>query len=464
MRRSHVYAEIKRVYLLGVGGIGMSALARYFHAKGRTVAGYDRTPSELTRTLEREGMAVHYADDPGLIPAEFRQPSPETLVIYTPAIPDDMLEKTRLQEMGHQLYKRAEVLGLIARSHTTLAVAGTHGKTTTSTMLAHMLSAARGCTAFLGGVSRSDNSNLILPKQSSKLLVAEADEFDRSFLHLAPQVTAITSVSPDHLDVYGTPEQLVEAFRQFASQNTAKRLIVHADAAGHFGGLDLELCTYSGHGPADYRAENISHDGLCYFTLASPISGRSRVAMRPGGLHNIENAVAAIAMAEQLGIPPAELLPALETFQGVKRRYELYHQGQKGVFIDDYAHHPEEIEAAIRAVRAMFPGRHLTAVFQPHLYTRTRDFLDGFATALATADAAILIPIYPAREEPILGVDSKLILDRMPGSVRRVYTEKHLLGEVLAREETDIVLSMGAGNIGELAPQLAEIIRRKEDA
>ncbi|PID90979.1 MAG: UDP-N-acetylmuramate--L-alanine ligase [Bacteroidetes bacterium] len=464
MGKPHVYAEIKRVYLLGIGGIGMSALARYFHAKGLQVAGYDRTPSELTRTLEREGMAVHYADDVNLIPADFLTPSPESLIIYTPAIPGDMREKLFLLEAGHQLYKRAEVLGLISRAYTTLAVAGTHGKTTTSTMLAHMLSAARGCTAFLGGVSRSDNSNLILPKQHSDLLVAEADEFDRSFLHLTPQVTAVTSVSPDHLDIYGTPERLVETFRQFAGQNTSRRLIVQAEAACHFEGLDLDVCTYSASGQADYQAENISYNGLCHFTLSSPVSGRSRVTMRLGGKHNIENAVAAIAMAEQLGIPPADLLPALENFQGVKRRFEVYHVGARGVFIDDYAHHPDEIRATIRAVRTMFPTRHLTVIFQPHLYSRTRDFLAGFADALAGADSAILIPIYPAREEPILGIDSKLIIDRMPEGVRKVYTEKHLLADVLAREETDVVLSMGAGSIGELAPQLAEVIMLKEKA
>ena len=448
---------MKNVYFIGIGGIGMSALARYYKFKGFNVAGYDRTPSELTGQLEAEGISVHYEDRPDLIPSDVN----ETLVVYTPAIPADLGELVKAREGGYALLKRARTLGEIARGQRCLAVAGTHGKTTTSTLTAHILTACgEGCSAFLGGISRNYGTNLLMSKTNT--VVAEADEFDRSFLQLYPEIAVITAVDPDHLDIYGDYAHVVEAFKAFASQVSGTLIaklgtpIVQADTKARL------LSYHYTDSSADFYAGNPHPDQCGYFHYDLHYPGGVIEDVRVGapGWVNAENSVAAAAIALSYGIEPAAVKAAIGTFEGVKRRLEVHVNSPKLSYIDDYAHHPAELASAISSMRDIFPGRKLTAIFQPHLYTRTRDFAAEFAEALSKVDKLILLDIYPAREEPIPGVTSEIIFKDVTAP-EKVLLKKEELMDYLAKEPLDVLVSFGAGNIDRFIEPITELLKSR---
>ena len=448
---------MKNVYFIGIGGIGMSALARYYKFKGFNVAGYDRTPSELTGQLEAEGISVHYEDRPDLIPSDVN----ETLVVYTPAIPADLGELVKAREGGYALLKRSRTLGEIARGQRCLAVAGTHGKTTTSTLTAHILTACgEGCSAFLGGISRNYGTNLLMSKTNT--VVAEADEFDRSFLQLYPEIAVITAVDPDHLDIYGDYAHVVEAFKAFASQVSGTLIaklgtpIVQADTKARL------LSYHYTDSSADFYAGNPHPDQCGYFHYDLHYPGGVIEDVRVGapGWVNAENSVAAAAIALSYGIEPAAVKAAIGTFEGVKRRLEVHVNSPKLSYIDDYAHHPAELASAISSMRDIFPGRKLTAIFQPHLYTRTRDFAPEFAAALSKVDKLILLDIYPAREEPIPGVTSEIIFKDVTAP-EKVLLKKEELMDYLAKEPLDVLVSFGAGNIDRFIEPITELLKSR---
>ena len=448
---------MKNVYFIGIGGIGMSALARYYKFKGFNVAGYDRTPSELTGQLEAEGISVHYEDRPDLIPSDVN----ETLVVYTPAIPADLGELVKAREGGYALLKRSRTLGEIARGQRCLAVAGTHGKTTTSTLTAHILTACgEGCSAFLGGISRNYGTNLLMSKTNT--VVAEADEFDRSFLQLYPEIAVITAVDPDHLDIYGDYAHVVEAFKAFASQVSGTLIaklgtpIVQADTKARL------LSYHYTDSSADFYAGNPHPDQCGYFHYDLHYPGGVIEDVRVGapGWVNAENSVAAAAIALSYGIEPAAVKAAIGTFEGVKRRLEVHVNSPKLSYIDDYAHHPAELASAISSMRDIFPGRKLTAIFQPHLYTRTRDFAPEFAQALSKVDKLILLDIYPAREEPIPGVTSEIIFKDVTAP-EKVLLKKEELMDYLAKEPLDVLVSFGAGNIDRFIEPITELLKSR---
>ena len=435
----------------------MSALARYYKFKGFNVAGYDRTPSELTGQLEAEGISVHYEDRPDLIPSDVN----ETLVVYTPAIPADLGELVKAREGGYALLKRSRTLGEIARGQRCLAVAGTHGKTTTSTLTAHILTACgEGCSAFLGGISRNYGTNLLMSKTNT--VVAEADEFDRSFLQLYPEIAVITAVDPDHLDIYGDYAHVVEAFKAFASQVSGTLIaklgtpIVQADTKARL------LSYHYTDSSADFYAGNPHPDQCGYFHYDLHYPGGVIEDVRVGapGWVNAENSVAAAAIALSYGIEPAAVKAAIGTFEGVKRRLEVHVNSPKLSYIDDYAHHPAELASAISSMRDIFPGRKLTAIFQPHLYTRTRDFAAEFAQALSKVDKLILLDIYPAREEPIPGVTSEIIFKDVTAP-EKVLLKKEELMDYLAKEPIDVLVSFGAGNIDRFIEPITELLKSR---
>ena len=435
----------------------MSALARYYKFKGFNVAGYDRTPSELTGQLEAEGISVHYEDRPDLIPSDVN----ETLVVYTPAIPADLGELVKAREGGYALLKRSRTLGEIARGQRCLAVAGTHGKTTTSTLTAHILTACgEGCSAFLGGISRNYGTNLLMSKTNT--VVAEADEFDRSFLQLYPEIAVITAVDPDHLDIYGDYAHVVEAFKAFASQVSGTLIaklgtpIVQADTKARL------LSYHYTDSSADFYAGNPHPDQCGYFHYDLHYPGGVIEDVRVGapGWVNAENSVAAAAIALSYGIEPAAVKAAIGTFEGVKRRLEVHVNSPKLSYIDDYAHHPAELASAISSMRDIFPGRKLTAIFQPHLYTRTRDFAPEFAAALSKVDKLILLDIYPAREEPIPGVPSEIIFKDVTAP-EKVLLKKEELMDYLAKEPLDVLVSFGAGNIDRFIEPITELLKSR---
>ena len=448
---------MKNVYFIGIGGIGMSALARYYKFKGFNVAGYDRTPSELTGQLEAEGISVHYEDRPDLIPSDVN----ETLVVYTPAIPADLGELVKAREGGYALLKRSRTLGEIARGQRCLAVAGTHGKTTTSTLTAHILTACgEGCSAFLGGISRNYGTNLLMSKTNT--VVAEADEFDRSFLQLYPEIAVITAVDPDHLDIYGDYAHVVEAFKAFASQVSGTLIaklgtpIVQADTKARL------LSYHYTDSSADFYAGNPHPDQCGYFHYDLHYPGGVIEDVRVGapGWVNAENSVAAAAIALSYGIEPAAVKAAIGTFEGVKRRLEVHVNSPRLSYIDDYAHHPAELASAISSMRDIFPGRKLTAIFQPHLYTRTRDFAPEFAAALSKVDKLILLDIYPAREEPIPGVTSEIIFKDVTAP-EKVLLKKEELMDYLTNEPLDVLVSFGAGNIDRFIEPITELLKSR---
>ncbi len=451
----------------------MSAIARYYKYRGCTVSGYDRTPSDLTRELEAEGIAVHYDDNPDMVPKDVN----DTLVIWTPAIPHDMHELVYVQEHGYRLLKRSKMLGEIARPQTCLAVAGTHGKTTTSTLLAHILTASgEGCTAFLGGISKNYGTNFLF--SDNPVIVAEADEFDRSFLQLFPKIAVITAMDADHLDIYSDLAHVQEAFRAFAAQ-TDGTLIAKYGLPLTQADTKAKLLTYAFDDPrADFYASDIRSDECGYFTFSlnypadiagnlggDAVSGNGRCVAEgfrcgvPGRV-NVENSVAAAAIALTHGLTPERIRPAVASFSGVRRRFDIHFNAPGCAYVDDYAHHPKEIAAALASIRDIFPGRRITAVFQPHLYTRTRDFAPEFAAALSGADKVILLDIYPAREEPIPGVTSELIFKDIT-SPEKVLLRKEELMDRLEGEPVDVLVTFGAGNIDRFVEPITEMLRRR---
>ena len=458
--------EYKKIYFLGIGGIGMSAIARYYLHEGLRVAGYDRTATPLTRQLEAEGAEVHYDDDPNLIPADMRS-AEDTLVVLTPAIPGDHSEWAWLREQGYTIEKRSQMLGHLSEGKLVMAVAGTHGKTTTSTLASWLNHAAAGeGSAFLGGISRNFSSNLVLG--DGRRLVVEADEYDRSFLRLHPDVAVITATDADHLDIYGTPEAMVEAFAQFASQIKAGgALIIKQGVKLPFDTAERSLYRYSCDEGGDFVATNIRlKDGGKYlYDITLPYGRIEDCELGILGRVHIENSVAAVAMLwcaaqiEKKNFDHDAVREALRTFGGVKRRMEVYINTPKQVYIDDYAHHPEELRATIESLRGIFPGRRLTAIFQPHLYTRTRDFAVEFAEVLSLADDVVMVPIYPAREEPIEGINSELIGGML--TTEWCLAEREDIAALLAERETDVVVTFGAGNIDVVCEAVAEQLKLK---
>lgn len=447
----------KNIYFIGIGGIGMSAIARYYKFKGCNVSGYDKTPSELTGELIAEGIGVHYEDNTDFIPKDVEN----TLVVYTPAIPHDLKELLYVQEHGYTLLKRSKTLGEIAKGQRCLAVAGTHGKTTTSTLLAHIFTDSKvGCSAFLGGISKNYDTNLLVSHNPT--IVAEADEFDRSFLQLFPEIAVITAMDADHLDIYGDLKHVHEAFQAFAGQ-VSGTVITKL-------GLDItpnhtkaRIMRYSYNDPrADFYADNLRKDECGYFTfnLKYPDGVIKDCRVVVPGWVNVENAVAASAIALVYGIDPEAIRHALGTFLGVKRRFDIHVNRPGCAYIDDYAHHPNEISTAISSMRDIFPGRRLTAIFQPHLYTRTRDFADEFAKALSAVDKLILLDIYPAREEPIPGVSSRLIFDKVTAP-EKVLLKKEMLMKYLEDEKIDTLITFGAGNIDRFIPQITDMLNKR---
>ena len=448
------------IYFIGIGGIGMSAIARYYHYKGLKVSGYDKTPSELTAALESEGIEVHYEDNIGFIPKDVEH----TLVVYTPAIPADMGELVYVQEHGYRVIKRSRTLGEIAQGQKCLAVAGTHGKTTTSTLLAHIFqNSGEGCSAFLGGISKNYDTNLLVSR--NPVIVAEADEFDRSFLQLFPEIAVITSMDADHLDIYSDISNMHDAFKAFASQVSGTVIAKY--------GLPIEqkdtkaqILRYAyDNAGADFYASGIKVDECGYFTFDLNWPGGTVKDCKVGipGWINVENAVAASAIALTYGLDPEKVKKALSSFQGVKRRFDIHLNTPGCAYIDDYAHHPKEISAAISSMRDIFPGRRLTAIFQPHLYTRTRDFADEFAEALSGVDKLILLDIYPAREEPIPGVTSEIIFEKVTAP-EKVIMKKEELMEYLENEPVDTLITFGAGNIDRFIRPITEMLcQRQQD-
>ncbi len=454
--------DIKAVYFVGAGGIGMSAIARYFIHRGLVVAGYDRTPSDLTRQLEREGMLVHYEENTDEIPHACRDPK-SCLVVYTPAIPADHKELVYFREGGFTVEKRAQVLGTLTRTHKGLCVAGTHGKTTTSTMCAHIMHQSHvDCNAFLGGISKNYGTNYILSDESDYVVI-EADEFDRSFHWLRPWMSVITSTDPDHLDIYGTKEAYLESFRHYTTLiQPGGALILHE-------GLEMKADVQEGvtvysysRTSGDFHAENIKIDnGEITFDLVSPIATVKDIQLGQPVPVNIENAVAAMAMAQLSGCTPEELKYGMKTYGGVDRRFDFKIKDRRHVLLSDYAHHPKEIYQSASSLRELYRDRKITAIFQPHLYTRTRDFYKDFADALSLLDEVILCDIYPAREQPIPGVTSRLIYDNLREGVEKSMIHKEDVLPLIKSRDFDVLVILGAGDLDNDVPQIAKIIQSK---
>ena len=452
----------RTVYFVGIGGIGMSAIARYFMHEGAKVAGYDRTPSPLTAQLEKEGAQIHYEDDIRLIGEEWLDPE-QTLVVYTPAIPADHSELGYFRKEGFEVVKRSEVLGHLTAGKFTTAIAGTHGKTTTTTLTAWLTLRATGKgNAFLGGISRNVGSNLVLG--GGERIAVEADEFDRSFLRLTPSIAVVTSTDADHLDIYGTHEELRRAFGQFVERIVeGGTLIKHLGLVIDHNNKSIREYTYDlRNAEADFHTTNLTPvgDGTFRFDVVCPDRIIEGCRLGVGGEINVENAVAAVAALWAAGdFDESGLKKGLEEFEGVKRRFEVYINTPENVYIDDYAHHPEELSAAIRSIRGMFPGRHLTVAFQPHLYTRTRDFAGEFSEALSAADRVLLLPIYPARELPIEGVTSQMLMEKITSPCEIV--EKSDLAQRIGELATDIVVTFGAGDIDRECEKVSQILQGK---
>ena len=441
------------VYFLGIGGIGMSALARYFNSRGHKVSGYDRTESELTKQLVKEGMIIHYDDNISLVEKN------AALVIYTPAIPVGHSEFNFLKTNGFTIIKRSEALGLITENKLNICVAGTHGKTTTSTMVAHILRhSGYGCNAFLGGIAVNYNSNFWSSEKN--VCVAEADEYDRSFLKLTPDVAVITAMDADHLDIYGTEKNMQDAFIEFTQRIKPGGLLIHKQELARSKEFKAgKTWTYGARKEnADSFAQNVTiQNGAYKFDVTINKQTIKNVELNMGGRHNIENTVAAIAIARYLDIDEKKIKSAVSSFQGVKRRFEYVLKNNRHILIDDYAHHPEELRALITSAKELYPGKKCTIVFQPHLYSRTRDLADGFAEVLAIADEVVLLPIYPARELPVEGVNSEMILSKMNIQQKIVVSKTGLL-ELLKKNETELLITAGAGDIDLLLAEIKSIL------
>ena len=454
--------DIKSVYFVGAGGIGMSAIARYFLKKGMVVAGYDKTPSALTERLENEGALIHYEENVAEIPQACKNPQ-KTLVIYTPAVPADHAELVYFRENNFEIQKRAQVLGTLTRTHKGLCFAGTHGKTTTSTMCAHIMhQSSMDCNAFLGGISKNYGTNYILSDESD-FVVIEADEFDRSFHWLRPWMTVITSTDPDHLDIYGTKAAYLESFRHYTTLiKPGGALIIHK-------GLEMKANPQEGvrvyeysRDEGDFHASNVKvANGEITFDFISPIENVSNIRLGQPIPINIENGIAAMAMAQLNGCTAEELRYGLQTYRGVDRRFDFKLKTDRIVFLSDYAHHPKEIYQSARSIRELYRDRKITAIFQPHLYTRTRDFYRDFADSLSQLDEVILTEIYPAREKPIEGVTSKLIYDNLREGVEKQIIRKDDVLQFVSSRDFDVLIVLGAGDLDNQVPQIEKILRQK---
>jgi len=444
--------KIKKVYFLGIGGIGMSALAKYFKAKGARVSGYDKTTTPLTDELIREGIPIHFEEKINLIPKDI------DLVIYTPAVPKDHKEYVYLKEKGYDIRKRAEILGIITKNSYTVAVSGTHGKTTITSMIAHILKqSGMDIYSFIGGISKNYKSNLILSEKNS-IAVVEADEFDRSFLQLHPDIAVISAMDADHLDIYGNRDYLVDSFRLFANQ-IKDNGILFLKKSLKLTGVISKTKTYSAKEKADYFADDIKvKNENFYYTINCP--GNIKISVKAGvpGLHNVENAVAASAVALNLGVKPENIKKALQSYSGVCRRFDYRIKEKEFVFIDDYAHHPEEIKACINAAKKLYPDRKITGIFQPHLYSRTRDLAEGFAESLAMLDELILLDIYPARELPIKGVTSEMLLKKIKIK-NKIVCSKEILIEELIKRKLEVLITLGAGDIDQLVEPIEKSLK-----
>jgi len=451
------------MYFLGIGGIGMSALARYFHRKGVHVMGYDRTSTALTTELELEGISVQYEDSVMSLPQLLHStPKEKVLVVRTPAVPKDSSQLQYFLQHEFRIWKRSELLGYITQLDETIAIGGTHGKTTTSTLVAHILHSTIGCNAFLGGISSNFNSNVLLSNTSRT--VVEADEFDRSFLTLYPKISALTSMDPDHLDIYGNEESIREGFLLFLKQTRADGNIVVKKELNIHEELKLErsvVLTYSILSEADYFATNIRiKEGSYVFDFHSPQGELLGVRLGLPGRHNVENAVVAMACSLLAGVVLNELPAVLSSFKGVARRFDVRFKSESGVYIDDYAHHPTELSACIRSVRELFPDKKIIGIFQPHLFSRTRDFADGFAESLELLDIPILLPIYPARELPIEGIDSQWLFDKIR-KTDKYLVEKDAIFTLLNKLQFDVLLTLGAGDIDSLVSPLEVYMKER---
>jgi UDP-N-acetylmuramate--alanine ligase len=449
--------KYKRFYFIGIGGIGMSALARYFKATGKDVAGYDRAHTSLTRELIDSGISIHFKDDIELIPADYLRSS-DTLVIITPAIPRDHKEVTYFKKNNFKILKRSEILGLIVNRKTNIAVSGTHGKTTVSTMIAHILSHSEvGCSAFLGGISKNFNSNFVF-NEKSNYIITEADEFDKSFLRLFPNFTVITAIDADHLDIYGTKDELNSTFSQFVNQTKKGGKILAKKGLKLSLKYDYDYYTYTLTSNADFYANNISLNRDTYrFDVVTPSIKIKNLTLNNTGIVNVENAVAATAVSYLIGIDQETIRNALGKFNGISRRFDYIIKTKDLVYIDDYAHHPRELEAVINSVRNLYPGRKVTGIFQPHLYSRTRDFADEFAESLGKLDELILLDIYPARELPIKNITSKVIYDKVRLRNKELCDKKDLLKRIKNRH-FEILMTLGAGDIDQLVEPIKKLL------
>ncbi|MFC5410798.1 UDP-N-acetylmuramate--L-alanine ligase [Larkinella bovis] len=458
--------NIRYVYFLGIGGIGMSALARWFLVNGYEVAGYDRTSTALTDALQQEGMSIHFEEDIEQIPVHFRENRAETLVIYTPAVPKTHREYVYLTEHGFTLQKRSQVLGLLAGRMTTVAIAGTHGKTTTSSMVAHILrSSGVNCAAFLGGITQNYGTNFLLNEPTDDLskviCVVEADEFDRSFLTLFPEVAIVTSTDADHLDIYGSHDSVLDSFRAFVGQIKPGGTLFMKRGLALAASTPATVYEYS-LAEGAYYARNLRIENARFvFDIVYPEGVIEKVALQVPGFHNVENAVAAAAAALQVGVTPEAIGEALANYKGVKRRFEYILQSKNVIFIDDYAHHPAEVSAFLSSLKALYPERKVTAIFQPHLFSRTRDFAAEFAQSLSLADRVILLDIYPARELPIEGVSADLIFQQIQAE-EKIQCSKAELPGILQRNPPELVATIGAGDIDQMIPALRELFQTNQ--
>jgi len=442
--------KVNRIYFLGIGGIGMSALARYFHYKGAGIFGYDLTSTPLTKQLEQEGMQIHYRSDISMIPGDI------DFVIYTPAIPGNHEELNYFQETGIAIYKRSEVVGKLSEEHYTIAIAGTHGKTSISALTAHLLHAAGiKVMGLIGGIMKNYHSNLIISKNSEYFII-EADEYDRSFLQLKPDIAVISSMDADHLDVYGNTDQLTEGFKLFAGQVKKDGLLIVNEKVQEF---VQQSITYGFDQIADIRATNVHVSGGKFiFNLEYQSNTISNIKMVIPGHHYIENALAAAAIGFKLELTNEQIKSGLESFKGVERRFEVRVNSDNKTYIDDYAHHPEEIKATVKAVKMLYPGRKITGIFQPHLFSRTKDFVNEFAESLENFDEIIILPIYPAREKPIEGVTSAIIYDKIKNTNKQLISKSELISFLL-KKQLEVLVTMGAGDIGLMVPELEKLMQ-----
>ena len=453
--------EAKYIYFLGIGGIGMSALARYFHRLGKIVSGYDKTITPLTKSLQAEGISIHYDDAVKNIPNEVKEKN-NSLIIYTPAIPSDNTEYTYFKKSGYKLFKRSEILGMISNEKVTIGVAGTHGKTTISTMISYLLANSDlNCSAFLGGISKNFNSNLVVSEDSS-LLVVEADEFDRSFLQLHPKYAVISALDADHLDIYGSKNAIKESFTEYVNQIREEGvLLIKKGIDIEIKNTGIDIYTYDINAEADFYAENIRlEEGKYFFNLVTPAERINNLSLSHPGLINVENAVAALAISLLAGMKRDQRRYSLDGFSGILRRFEVQINSEKLVYIDDYAHHPEELRAIISSVKELFQGRKITGIFQPHLFSRTRDFYEEFAQSLNMLDELFLLDIYPARELPIEGVTSDLIF-RNVNTNSKIQCTKEELVDRLKETDSEVVITMGAGDIDQLVGPIKEMLKSK---